>query len=611
MNGCHSEIITVCQPSDRSTRLADYIYANLPSDVQTTFVDSFVVSLSDKSSPYPISGEDVMTWLEYSKKSNFRRFFERNLEKDTDYIIEEGICEGLGRPSYKVYFTPQALKDLGMAAQTSTGKMVRKYYIELEKLVFKFDELQRAALDASREEERRLFIQAANQKVKEALDRAEAAELVTDANKNGYPCGYIFKTDITDPNSDSKIGISDRVARRQNEFKVVAPKGRMVFHCQIPQQDMRKAEAWLHLLLTLAGYHVAGEVFKNIDVDIASYWVTFISYSFRLAEIKNKDIQNNILKKVTNLLVQGVKEAEAQGAFSPYVESKVVSTFHPSESSTEEPGDALLNIQPIIIDNQFNQFIDECCIVEEGLQVSSKDITGKHRLWKRESSKQMFHNFLKYLNTRFLPVRLQVQDKDSVINGFSGVTLKPEPVYILPAAPTLYEEFVYEDCERGPAGKLVFKEALYHFENWYVRRLNCLMTDDQKKVHKKALNFYLKDQFFASNIWKQEDKNTMAKGAQTKQLGGSGFYGVQLKADKNCHRTASSTSKTVYKKDLATGKILDTWSTIALAAAKCGISAASMSRRCDNASVIDGCIFVSRHIEEDENVDSDDEVEQE
>ena len=134
------------------------------------------------------------------------------------------------------------------------------------------------------------------------------------------------------------------------------------------------------------------------------------------------------------------------------------------------------------------------------------------------------------------------------------------------------------------------------------------MTDDQKIVHKKALKSYLADLFFASNIWKQKDKDMMAKGAGMKQLGGSGFYGIQLKSDKSCHRTPSSTSKTVYKKDVATGRILDTWSTIALAAANCGIAAASMSRRCENASVIDGCIYVARHIEEDENVDSDDEA---
>ena len=48
-----------------------FVKDRLSNDQQKIFADNFLLSIIDKSTPYPIKGEVAMEWLGYSRKDHF------------------------------------------------------------------------------------------------------------------------------------------------------------------------------------------------------------------------------------------------------------------------------------------------------------------------------------------------------------------------------------------------------------------------------------------------------------------------------------------------------------------------------------------------------------
>lgn len=124
--------------------LCKYIYDHLGQDAQKFFVDSFLVTLTDKTVKFPVSWKDAQAWLGYGRKDTFKTFYTTNLEKGVDYEVFQCAPENPlgGRPSEDVSFTVDAFKRLGMLAKTERGMQVREYYLRLEKLVFQYSTRQ-------------------------------------------------------------------------------------------------------------------------------------------------------------------------------------------------------------------------------------------------------------------------------------------------------------------------------------------------------------------------------------------------------------------------------------------------------------------------------------
>lgn len=86
---------------------------------------------------FPIDFDDVWKALGYSRKNDaISRLIETHIIAE-DYI-ESGLAEYSakpkgGRPSRKIFISIDCLKSFAMMAQTSEGKEVRRYFIEIEK----------------------------------------------------------------------------------------------------------------------------------------------------------------------------------------------------------------------------------------------------------------------------------------------------------------------------------------------------------------------------------------------------------------------------------------------------------------------------------------------
>ena len=223
---------------------------------------------------------------------------------------------------------------------------------------------------------------------------------------------------------------------------------------------------------------------------------------------------------------------------------------------------------------KFAKFIDECCDVNNNVEVDSADIIGQFRIWNREKpKKETFQELNKYLRTRFFACRLNNQTKNQCVHGFKGITLKPIN-YEKQYTDNIIEDFIFHNCIFSPDGRCstnkVFDELIK-----YKKNLN--MTINEKELD--DLKFYL-------NYCKYVLKGTVH--LYNDDFTYEGFYGLSLKNNINNSRIGcSSTSKKVYKIDSNNETIINIWESIVKASLGENISASKMSRSIKNKTKFD------------------------
>jgi hypothetical protein len=217
----------------------------------------------------------------------------------------------------------------------------------------------------------------------------------------------------------------------------------------------------------------------------------------------------------------------------------------------------------------FDNFIKDHCIVRNDVEISTTDIIGQYRIVKQSASKEVYHSLKDYLDKRFKPYRLKVQNKNQVVNGYLGVTLKElkyEKIQILSNP----QNFIFHSCVYSPSGKVLLNDLSNEYKKWK-EQINIPISENDEKDLKE----YLKktEYVFKTTIW-------------TSNGNGTGYYGLFFKKEVDRHRTTSSTGKKVEKRSKNGNLLLGTWETIAKAAEVEKICAAKMSR-----SIKDGRIF--------------------
>ncbi|ARF11875.1 hypothetical protein Klosneuvirus_3_10 [Klosneuvirus KNV1] len=104
------------------------------------FVDDFFVIAKEHydDSEKVIDFDIVCKWLEI-RKDHLKKVLIGNFEKDYDYIItkkQKKQITGVGLTTYHdIRITPNCFKELCMISSTTKAKDVRKYFIEMERLI--------------------------------------------------------------------------------------------------------------------------------------------------------------------------------------------------------------------------------------------------------------------------------------------------------------------------------------------------------------------------------------------------------------------------------------------------------------------------------------------
>lgn len=101
----------------------------------------FVQALVNSADRFPVDLDDAFSWLGYARKENALRKLKKHFFAGEDFNllqVEEVRNEGDRQVSRKVdkyYLTVDCFKEMGMLAGTEQGKLVRKYYLQCERIV--------------------------------------------------------------------------------------------------------------------------------------------------------------------------------------------------------------------------------------------------------------------------------------------------------------------------------------------------------------------------------------------------------------------------------------------------------------------------------------------
>jgi phage anti-repressor protein len=116
-------------------------FSTIPHD----FISDFYIIVKEEytDNEIIINFENVCKWLNV-RKDNLKNKLISNFEKNYDYTIEKikkAQINSTGTTIYeKILITPNCMKELCMISQTAKAKEVRKYFIEMEKLIKRYFE---------------------------------------------------------------------------------------------------------------------------------------------------------------------------------------------------------------------------------------------------------------------------------------------------------------------------------------------------------------------------------------------------------------------------------------------------------------------------------------
>jgi prophage antirepressor-like protein len=387
------------------------------------------------------------------------------------------------------------------------------------------------------------------QQAQETIQKLEQEnEKITDVNA---PSIYIYNIDTRLSKPELKIGYTINVQNRIRPYKQVCKHGRLEFTYQIYNKNIKVFEHFIHNLLS--DYLIKDEVF-SIDIEEAKVILLRMINTVNVLKLQNSSERQLKLKQLLEYENNIINNQQTN------ISSSSISTQTDFDTIKVEPINVFID-DNTSINNKFNQYIDECCIIRSDVEISAADIEGQFRIWSKIVKKDVFLALSNYLKTRFKYIRLREQNKNQIIYGYSGIMLK-ETKYIKSLIDSDEQNFIYHSCIFSPGGKVLYKDLCEEYINWK-KSLNKVYQDNDNDILKKYLintNYVI-----YTTIW-------------TPNGNGQGFYGLSLKNQLLNVKRTSSTGKRVEKRLLENNELIGTWETIAKAAVSEHICAAKMSR---------------------------------
>ena len=95
---------------------------------------------------FPVDFDSAWTWVGFARKDHALRCLKGNFEDNSDFLLKGGSSSQAGRQPDKYFLTKECFKSFCMLAQTTKGKEIRKYYLEVEKQLDKLKSLTPAEL---------------------------------------------------------------------------------------------------------------------------------------------------------------------------------------------------------------------------------------------------------------------------------------------------------------------------------------------------------------------------------------------------------------------------------------------------------------------------------
>ena len=566
--------------SDYNIKLLSKIKENFTDFEQQLFLSSFYCYLNcDPINDFIIDLDNLWKWLDFCQKQRAKELLEKNFIIDKDYkcllTLESEQKKGRGGHNIKkIVLNISTFKKFCLKAGTKKADEIHNYYMKLEQI------LQETINEECNE--LKLQLQNKDNIINEKQQEVEQA-LISQFPVN-TECIYFGTIDNTNDNGEKLIkfghtnDLSNRVSYHhkhydnftlKNAFRVqnkVEIENLIKSHPKIkPQLRIIKVNEKNKTEIIVYNDKFSIDKLTKIIKDIIQSKIYNIENFNKLTKqneellIENKLLNDKLKFLEKNNLEQMVTLRELREKLDS--RQKILDTIKLNETSVYQN----ILLPEDEVNKKFNDFVNEICIVRPDVQESSVNLEGRYRLWSKvKPTKETFHAFKNYLDTRFKPKRIDGN------HGYIGIKLKSVE-YKKTGNNSNVENFIFHACEFSDCGKILNSTLLKEYQKWKVN-VNKELTDNDMKEIKNYLNelpYTLK-----ATVWLDGESN-------------EGYYGISLKQPYvQKQKITSSTGKKVYKREKETNELLSSWDTIAKAAEIEGVCAAKMSRYIKNKTLI-------------------------
>jgi hypothetical protein len=595
--------------SEYNSKLLKQIKETFTGFEQKLFVSSFYCYLNyDKHNDFVVDLDNIWRWLGFQQKNNARLLLDKFFVIDNDYKItneEPGLIkeqqtnkpekQNGGHNRQIIMLTIKCFKSLCLKAQTKKAGEIHEYYMKLEEVLHQVVEEETDELRLQLEQKENIITEIKETTEKEKLKlKKENQRAVEQATIAQFPlnteCIYFGTIDNTNAANEHliKFGHTNDLATRVRDhhknyenfilvtaFRVqnkVEIENLIKGHPKIKRQ-IRTIEVNGKQKTEIIAYDnqsfTIDVLTKKIKDIIHSKTYSIDNFNRLLKQNDELLIETALLKQeIESLKEKNTKRAVEMNEMREALEKQkaIIDTV---ATVAEAEQQSVYQNELITLDEQtqkFNEFITAMCIVRPDVEESSTNMEGQYRIWcKTKPKKETFHALKNYLDIRFKPSRLAVQNKDQVVYGYIGVKLK-EIQYKKKYESNITEMFLFNSCVFSPSAKVLNSTLLKEYQVWK-KKTDRVSTENDIKELKEYLNSC--EYVLKATVWSDGTSN-------------EGYYGLSLLQDEPRTRNFSSTGKTVEKRYKATNEVINRWDTIAKAAEAEKMSAAKMSRSIKN-----------------------------
>jgi len=598
-----------------NNKLLNRIKDEFTSFEQKLFVSSFYCYLKyDKTTDFVVDLDNIWRWLGFTLKENAKRILLKNYKPNIDYkelcalsskehndnnsdteeIInndEKKIKKEKhgGHNKITILMTINCFKEFCLNTQTSKAKEIHKYYLKLEDIMHKMVEEESNEL--------RLQLEQKDQQIGKIIETTQKRKqrAVEQSIINQFPvnteCIYFGTIDNTNEKGEKlvKFGhtndLNTRVLDHHKQYDNFILINAFRVQNKVEIENLIKTHDKIKR-------HIRSiEINGRNKTEILAYDATYFTlekiskYIKDIIHSRTYSIDNfNALQKRNETLEEDIKVLQRRLSEANEMIEKREQEINELRERVERQDILLINYKKDPNEEEspekmmFEEFIAKHCIVNPDLEVSGKDIQGQFRLIHRHPTKELFHAFKAFLDTRFKPVRLSIQDKNQVVHGYKGVMLKPI-AYEKAKQDCHAQNFIFMSCGFSPASTVQIATLEQEYIEWK-KEYNIDITGRESSELRTYLDKSMSKYVLYSTIWSTEGS-------------GQGYYGLHLNRDQDHYKKTSSTGKRVEKRLIKDDIVLGTWETIAKAAEAENISASKMSRSIKNKTHINDYYYVS------------------
>jgi hypothetical protein len=588
------------------TKLSDVYNNKLLNKIKETFTDfeqqlfvsSFYCYLNyDKNIDFVIDLDDVWKWLGFSQKIRAKECLEKYFKIDIDYksafstekalLKDNYVKQNGGQNIKKIFLTIRCFKSLCLKSQTKKASEIHDYYMKMEEVLHELIEEETDELRNQLQQKDQQFKQL------QQLSKEDKQKAVEQTLINQFPvnteCVYFGKIDDTNENNEMLIkfghtnNLYNRVLDHKKNYNNFILLEAFKVQNKVEIENCIKSHLKIKKQIRTIQINDKNKT-EIIAYDNNSFTIDKLTkYIKKIIQEKNYSIEsfNKLLHQNQDLLKENEElklEISKQNEIITKQEleiSELKEQYKTQEKQLEElkNEDKIIYKNPLLDENEqtdnFNQFIDTMCIVRADVEETSVNLEGAYRIWNKvKPTKETFHAFKHYLDSRFKPSRLTNQNKNQVVYGYVGVMLKVIE-YKKKFVNNDVETFLFQNCRFIPSGKILNSTLLSEFQRWK-QMMNKTLCDDDLKIIKNYLNS--SEYVIKATVWTDLGSN-------------EGYYGITLKNNEYKHKLTSSTGKKVEKIEYNSGQVLCVWETIAKAALAENISPTKMSRSIKNKTI--------------------------